>query len=132
MEQVVERATDEDEVGYARAVEVEHDRPIDEHGHLRPVGAGELYEAREAPASRKSKAARLGHTLRREGRGAPLVELAGLARGNATHSFEPAGRVAWGLRALLTSSAGVWAHASRSNRSARYESAQSATSSAMP
>ena len=60
VEQVVKGATHEDEVGYARAVEVEHDRPVDEHRHLRPVRAGELHEAREAPACRKTKLASCG------------------------------------------------------------------------
>jgi len=94
VKQVVERAAHEDEVGYARAVEVQHDRPVDEHGHLRPVCASELYEAREAPAREQhTRRASCGAHLA-VGRSAQFLQQAVLAHGSTAHAFGPPGRAA--------------------------------------
>ena len=133
VEQVVEGAADEDEVGYARAVEVEHDRPVDEHGHLRPVCAGELYEAREAPARRKTKRLVWGTPCGGTKGARPFCSRQSwLAGAQPTPSSHPAEWLQLGPARTFNQLAGVCAHASRSSRSARYESAQSITSSATP
>ena len=133
VEQVVEGAADEDEVGYARTVEVEHDRPVDEHGHLRPVCAGELYEAREAPARRKTKHLVWGTPCGGNKGARPFCSRQSWHAGaQPTPSSHPAEWLQLGPACTFNQLAGVCAHASRSSRSARYESAQSITSSATP